>query len=154
MSRLHVAVAAAVWAVLVVSLGLAEAAPQAIALAGIVAAGSAAVVTVADMTAAPAAVARNRRSRRSRGVGSDAQTVALRRQVRSTRVLGSTELHDTLVALVDDRLVAHHGIDRSTDPAEAERVLDPVLRRLVSSGRSRSIPVRELRRIVEAIEEL
>jgi hypothetical protein len=67
---------------------------------------------------------------------------------------GSTELRTQLVSLVDDRLMAHHGIDRSSDPVRADAVLTPALRRLMSEPRSSGLGLRELRRIVTDIEAL
>jgi hypothetical protein len=45
----------------------------------------------------------------------------------------STQLFETLVGLVDDRLMSEHRIDRAADPAAAAAVLGPLLERFVSS---------------------
>ena len=37
------------------------------------------------------------------------------------------QAHTTLVAVVDERLLARHGIDRAKDPDRARAVMDPVL---------------------------
>jgi hypothetical protein len=39
----------------------------------------------------------------------------------------ASQVHATLVAIVDERLLAHHGIDRAADPERARAVMDPSL---------------------------
>jgi hypothetical protein len=41
--------------------------------------------------------------------------------------LVASQVHATLVAIADERLLAHHGIDRATDPEGARAVMDPNL---------------------------
>ena len=64
------------------------------------------------------------------------------------------ELHRTLVDLIDDRLHAHHGIDRRSTPDAADRVLTPALRAVIE-GRSRRVrDERTLWSILNDIEDL
>lgn len=62
---------------------------------------------------------------------------------RSPRVFGSDhaspadEIIDSLVAVIDDRLLAEFGVDRSTDPAGAAELLGPDLTRFVTDPASR-----------------
>ena len=65
-------------------------------------------------------------------------------------------VRDSLVELVDDQLVAKYGVDRTVDPAAAERILGPQLFRLVDdpdSARSVARP-KNLTHIVTLIERL
>jgi hypothetical protein len=65
-------------------------------------------------------------------------------------------LHDLLIGLVDDRLLAEHRIDREVDPSSAALVIGPQLHEFVTARR----PMRELSdpravaRIVTLIENL
>jgi hypothetical protein len=66
------------------------------------------------------------------------------------------QLHASLVGLVDDQLLAVHGIDRAQDPDRARGVLGPELTRFVASEEPppRLMDVRVLRPIVQRIEQL
>lgn len=84
----------------------------------------------------------------------DPRAVALRRQLDASRWSGSTDLRHQLVDLTDDRLFAHHGLDRAADPSAAAAVLTPSLRRLVDGRGRDALTLRDLRRIVTDIEAL
>ena len=64
------------------------------------------------------------RSRR----GADVRVGVLQRALSDVATRQDVDrLHPVLVALVDDRLAAHHGIDRTTDASRAATVLGPEL---------------------------
>ena len=79
---------------------------------------------------------------------------SLRTELYDAWWFGSAELRGSLVDLVDDRLLAHHRIDRATDPAAAMEVLTPTLRQLVVVDRRPAVAVRQLDRIITDIEAL
>jgi hypothetical protein len=47
------------------------------------------------------------------------------------RELISHQVHAILLAIVDERLLAHHGVDRATDPERAREVMGETLARYV-----------------------
>lgn len=155
MSRVRLTVVAVLWLVITIPLGLTGSEPEVIALAGVLLAGAAVVVSAFDLSGELTPVPWTRRSRLPpRSPGSNWRSVSLRRQMTSGERAGSTDLRTQLVSLVDDRLAAHHGIDRVNDPAAADVVLTPALRRLMAEPRSSSLGLRDLRRIVDDIEAL
>ena len=88
----------------------------------------------------------------------DWQVAALRTRVAfgTTDHDSSDRLREVLVALLDDRLTAQHGVDRRTDPQAARAILGEDLSRFVdddSAGGSHWRR-RDLDRIVAGIEEL
>jgi hypothetical protein len=88
--------------------------------------------------------------------GADARVRSLRRQLVDERRLDLGQLHRTLSELVDDRLLAHHRIDRAADPAAAAAVLAPSLRDLLAMApddRSIGDP-RRLQRVLTDLEAL
>jgi hypothetical protein len=143
-----------VWLVLSVSLAASDARPAVLALAGIVAVVSVVIVVMVDLSHAVVRVAwtRPRQVRRSPR-GSDPRISSLRIELYDARRFGSVELRETLVDLVDDRLLAHRHIDRATDPAAAMEALTPTLRHLVAAQRP-AVAVRQLGRIITDIESL
>jgi hypothetical protein len=143
-----------VWLVVSVSLAASNARPAVLVLAGIVAAVSAVILVLFDLSNAVIQVewTRPRQVRRSTR-GSDPRVSSLRTQLYDARWFGSAELSGTLVDLVDDRLLAHRHIDRATDPAAAMEALTPTLRHLVSAQRP-AVAVRQLDRIITDIESL
>jgi hypothetical protein len=154
-SRARLIVVAALWLLITLPLGLTGAEPEVIALAGVLLAGSAVIVFAFDLSGELIPVPWTRRSRLPpRSPGSNWRSVTLRRQMTSGERAGSTELRTQLVSLVDDRLAAHHRVDRAQSPSQADAVLTPALRRLVAEPRSSALGLRELRRIVADIEAL
>jgi hypothetical protein len=143
-----------VWLVLSVSLAASNARPAVLVLAGIVAAVSAVILVMFDLSNAVIRVGwtRPRQERRSTR-GSDPRVSSLRTELYDARWFGSAELRETLVDLVDDRLLAHRHIDRATDPAAAMEALTPTLRHLVVTQRP-AVAVRQLGRIITDIESL
>jgi hypothetical protein len=155
MNRQRLTVIVLLWLLITVPLGLTGAEPEVIALAGVMLAAAALIVSSMDLASELSPVPWTRRSRRPQGsAGSSWRSVALRRQMSSGERAGSTELRTQLLSLVDDRLVAHHRIDRVTAPSQADALLTPSLRRLVAEPRSAGMGLRELRRVVADIEAL
>ena len=66
----------------------------------------------------------------------------------------TTTLHDSLVDLVDDRLLANHGIDRRTNPQGAELILPDSLLRLIDGPDRSTSSANQLSRLLNDIEEL
>jgi hypothetical protein len=150
-----VLVALGVWAVLVTSLWASQSRPAVLVLGGIVAVVTASILAMLDLAHAVVRVEWTRRSHRpGSGRGGDPRVSSLRHQVHGAWWTGSTAISDTLVDLVDDRLLAHHRIDRESHPAAAMEALTPTLRRLVSGPRRQTAAVRELRQILTDIEAL
>jgi len=153
--RRRALVAVGAWAALVLSLELSDSNPNAVVLAGIVGAATALVFVIADLAATVGRVRWTRRSRPAhRTRRNDPRVDSLRRQVRAAWWSGSTDVADTLIELLDDRLLAHRRVDRSVDPVVAVTLLTPRLRRLVDGPRRQIASVGELEQIVADIEAL
>ena len=154
MTRSRALVTVCVWLLLIVSLEASNAHPEVLVLAGIVAALSAVILVMVDLfnTVIQVRWTRPLQERRSTR-GSDPRIYSLRTELYDARRFASAELRETLVDLVDDRLLAHRHIDRATDPAAAMEVLTPTLRRLVAAQRP-AVAVRQLDRIITDIESL
>jgi hypothetical protein len=144
------------WLVLIVSLAATNARPAVLVLGGIVAVVAAAILMMSDLAKLVIRVEwiPPRRLSRASSRGSDPRIASLRSQLHDARWFRSTELRETLVDLVDDRLLAHHGIDRTTNSAAAMQALTPALRQLVEASRRPAVGTRQLVRIVTDIELL
>jgi len=144
-----------VWLVLSISLAATNARPAVLVLAGIVAVTSAVALVIFDLSNAVIQVEWPRPERVFRSTrGSDQRVNSLRTQLYDGRWFGSAELSETLVDLVDDRLLAHRHIDRATDPGAAMEALTPTLRQLVAAHRRSAVAARQLDRIITDIESL
>ena len=155
MTRLRVIGTIAVWFALSVLLTIAGARPAVVVIAGVVAAVATLTFVTVDLSHAVTSIDWGRRHRGLRfEPGNDQWGLKVRQQLQRAERSGSTDLSDALVRLVDDRLVAHHGIDRASDEAAAHRILSPALRRLVRHPPPRIAGVRDLDRIVAEIEAL
>jgi len=155
MTRNRLLVIVGAWLVSWVALWLSDADPSAVALAGIVAVVAAAILAAVDLgrsarriawplppeSSQPAAVAGERVPRTLHGIDA---------VVRSQ----PAELHRRLVDLVDDRISAHHDVDRRATPELADRLLSPALRRIVAAPPRRTPTERELWDILNDIEAL
>jgi hypothetical protein len=152
----RIAVVVGFWVLLVLALVVSDAQPAVLVLAGVVAAIGTAVFVVFDLADAVDEVEWTRRSRRPASLPqrTDPRVSALRRKAQGTWWSSSSELGDTLVELIDDRLLAHHHVDRSADPAAASAVLTPALRSLVTQPRRSSMSPRELDQLLSEIEAL
>ncbi|MCP3936444.1 MAG: hypothetical protein GY708_13840 [Actinomycetia bacterium] len=84
----------------------------------------------------------------------DPRTVTLRNDARSTASSDSDRLHAVLLALLDDRLLAHHQVDRARSPETARQLLGPSLTRLVDGPNPKTATPRELKRTLSEIEAL
>ena len=156
MTRWRAVATVCVWLVLCVSLAANRARPAVLALGGIVAVVAAVILVTFDLAKVVIRVEwiPPRHLPRSSSRGSDPRVGSLRNQLHDARWFGSTELRATLVDLVDDRLLAHHRIDRASDSAAAMDALTPALRQLVVGSRRPAAGVRQLGRIVADIEAL
>ena len=155
MTRHRVFGTAAAWLALSIPLTIAGTRPAVVVIAGIVAAVAALIFVMVDLSQAATSHHWHRRGRGPRfEPGSDRWGLKVRQQLNRAERFGSTELSDVLVRLVDDRLLAHHGIDRARDEAAADLALTPALRRLVDQSPYRVTGVRDLDRIVTDIEAL
>ena len=145
-----------VWLGLIASLAAINARPAVLVLGSIVAIVAAVILVMSDLAKMVVRVEwiPPRRMPRSSSRGSDPRISSLRNQLYDARWFRSTGLRATLVDLVDDRLLAHHHIDRATDPAAAMQALTPALRQLVEGSRWPAVGVRQLGRIVAEIESL
>jgi hypothetical protein len=69
--------------------------------------------------------------------------------------LVASQVHATLMPIVDERLLAHHGIDRAVEPERAREVMDPKLAAYVERPpEARRNLMAYLSDIVARIEEL
>lgn len=155
MTRRRVWIVACTWAVLVVALWASDSRPAVFVLGGAVAVSAAAIFVMIDVGAN---AGRTRWTTRSGFPapprGTDPRVALLRHQIYGAWLSGSAEISDTLVDLLDSRLIAHHHISRTADPAGAAALLTPSLRRLVAGPRRQTATVRELRQILTDIEAL
>lgn len=143
------------WLLLALALWVSNAQPAVFVLGGVVAAIGTGVYLLIDMADAVDELEWTRRSRRQVFVRpADVRVNALRRKAQGSWWSGASDIGDTLVELVDDRLLAHHHVDRSTDPAAAAAVLTPALQSLVAAPRRLSISARELQQLLTDIEAL
>lgn len=154
MTRWRIVGAVALWAVLVLALQASNAHPAALVLMGVVAAFVATLFVFVDLCTDIRSVEWTRRSSVDDRPAGDRRVESVRRQSRNAWWAGAGGINATLVELVDDRLLAHHHIDRATDPAAADRMLTPALRKLVAQQRGQTAGVRALRQILHDIEAL
>ena len=155
MTRWRALATVCAWLVLSVSLVATDARPEVLVLGGVVAVVSAVMLVILDLAKAVSRIEWTRRRQVYRSTrGSDPRVSSLRNQLYDARWFNSTELRDTLVDLVDDRLLALHHIDRAADPAAAMDALTPRLRHLVAGSRHTGIAVRQLVRTLADIESL
>jgi len=155
MTRLRIISTLIAWLLLSIALWLSDADPSVIALAGIVAVAAAIGLVVFDLGSAGQTIMWPRPPE-SKPAG-DPPTERIPRPlidlgwaVRSH----PTGLRPRLIALVDDRLVTHHRVDRRDAPASADDVLTPALRKLVASSTGRIGSTREIAAMIDDIEAL
>ena len=155
MTRTRLIIVVAVWAAVVGALQVSGARPAPLLVVGIVAAMAAVVFAARDLFGSARTVVWTGRTPERRFTRrNDPRVSSLRRQFTGANWQGSSEINETLVDLVDDRLAAHRGIDRAVDPIAAHAALSPALRRLIAAPDRPVSGVRELRRIVTDIEAL
>lgn len=155
MTPLRIAVTTTCWLLLWGTLALADAQPDPLLLAALVVIIAVGIIVLRDLVetvehvewVSPYEVGPGRRGR-------DARVDTLRRQLDGTPWLSRQSIGDVLVEIIDDRLLAHHDVDRYEDPAAANALLTPRLRRVVADpGRAAPI-LRDVDRIVDDIEAL
>lgn len=155
MTRRRVLVTMGVWVVVLLSLWVSDARPAVLIVGGIVAVAAAIIFAIGDLARTASRVRWTKRSQQpDTARTADRRVSDLRHHVYRAWVSGSTQINDTLVDLLDDRLLAHHNIDRTTDAATANHLLTPSLRRLVAGPRRQTATVRELSQILTDIEAL
>ncbi len=155
MTRGRVIGTVVVWLALSGVLWAAGARPAVVAIGGVVAAIAAVLLLTIELADAVVAQPWPRRHDVGRpAVGSNRWVVSLRHQLDRDRRYGSSELHETLVELLDDRLRTHRQLDRATDPVAAIGALPPALQRLVTDPPRPLTVASELREIVSEIEAL
>lgn len=157
MTRRRAVIVLGVWLVTVGLMAALEMRPAVLAMGAIVAAVAAVAGVLFDLGELPVPVDWTAvRDSGTSGRGADPRVRSLRRQLLDERRLDVTHLHATLVELVDDRLVAHHRIDRSADPVAAGAVLAPSLRDLVAGtpGDGSVADPRRLQLILDDLEAL
>jgi hypothetical protein len=154
MTRLRLLATVAAWVILSIALWLSDADPAVIPLAGIVAVIAAAGLVAVDLGTSVQQVhwpAPTTWDPSATVAGSD--TTRTLRYVDMAVRSNSRELHDRIVELVDDRVLAHHDIDRRVDPHAADQLLSPAIRRFLD-GPQRRITDRELQTVLNEIEAL
>ena len=143
--------AAAVWSVLSVGLWAGNAEPDIIVLGGVIAVIAAGGVTMYDLAIRASAV---QWTQGHPPPSMDWHVLNLRRHLKLNSRYDAPLLHETLINLVDDRLLAHHGIDRAAAPEAAWAVLTPRLQRLTAGPSRRMATAGELQQILTNIEDL
>lgn len=155
MTRTQAALTAGVWLLLSVGLWAIGSRPAVAVLAGIVAVLAVGLVVLNELVDETIPVEWTRAyDGPSSGRRVERSLTPLRNQLDLARRYRSPDLHLTLVELVDDRLLAHHRIDRAADPAAADAVLTPALARLVAGPPRAVSSPRELRQLLTDIEAL
>lgn len=155
MTRLRLLVAVSIWVVLSLGLWASDSSPAVLLLGAVVAVAVAAVVVSIDLVTAIAGVEwTGRPTTAPADADEDPVVTALRRQIHAASWAGSSQLRDTLLGAIDERLLAHHQIDRAADPTAAAMALTPRLRRFVERQRRREVAPGELRQILTDIEAL
>lgn len=155
MSRRRVLTIVGGWLLLALALWISDAKPAVFVLGGMVAVIGAGIYLLIDMADAVDEMEWTRRSRRQALVRrADIRVNTLRRKAQGSWWSGASDIGDTLVELIDDRLLAHHHVDRTADPAAAAAVLTPALQSLVAAPRRSSISARELQLLLTDIEAL
>jgi hypothetical protein len=155
MTRLRLAVTAGIWLVLWLGLWAGDASPAVLLLGAVVAAVAGTIFVSGDLVRSVCTIEWTRRPAALPSDSADDPLVtSLRRQIHGAVWSGSTQLHDTLVETIDERLLVHHQIRRTDDPAAATAVLTPRLRRLLASQRRREVTPNELQQILSDIESL
>jgi len=155
MTRVRLALTLTVWLAVVLALWASDSRPAVAVIGGIVVAGAAACFAALDLgRGLVRAEWRAEVPHRPAPAADDPRVGVLRHRVQAAWLTGSTQVGDTLVDLVDDRLRAHHHIDRATHPQVAHDLLSPTLRRLLAGPRRQTATPGELQRILTDIEAL
>lgn len=144
----------AIWVLLAVSLWASGWKPSVISLAGIIAVITAlGAVTVRLAIAAPL-VRWPERKEWAAPSKEDKRVTSFVGSMQWSDWNDTTKTRDTLIQILDDRLLERHGIDRHANAEAAERSLTPSLRRLVGEPTRRLARASELRAILTDLEAL
>ena len=143
------------WLLVSTALWLSDAQPSVIALAGIVAVVAVFALVVFDLGTAWQPIRWRRPPDSEAPGGPHAERIP--RPLRDVDVAVRShpdEMRPRLAALVEQRLLSRHGIDRRTAPAMADDVLTPALRELVTRPTGRIRGTMELKALIDEIEAL
>lgn len=157
MTRGRAAAVLVIWIATVAALAGLEMRPAVLVLGAITAAVVGVIAVVFDLAELPAPVDWSAvRDSGTSNRGADPRVRTLRRQLLDERRLDLGHLHLTMVELIDDRLLAHHHVDRAADPAAASAVLAPSLREVLASSPDDRLlgDPRRLQRILTDLEAL
>lgn len=155
MTRRRMLVTLCVWLTVVVSLWASDAEPAIAVIGGMVAVVAAFTFVMVDLGGAVKWIRWTKRSDQGASTpGIDPRVSSLRHHVYGAWLSGSTRIRDTLVDLLDERLLAHHQIVRTVDQSTADELLTPSLRRLIAGPRRQTATARELRQILTDIEAI
>jgi hypothetical protein len=127
--RGRVAVVVGAWLVVVIVMAALDMGPRPALIAGLAAAVASAMWLIADLADVAEPVEWNAEFDYGRlPRGADLRIRALQGQLAyGPSMDDGRALHRLLVELIDDRLAASHGIDRTTDPERAQAALGPAL---------------------------
>ena len=155
MTRVRVGLVVTIWVVLALGLWASDASPAVLLLGAVVAVAAAVVAVSIDLATAIGGVEwTSRPTNMPADAADDPVVTSLRRQIHAASWGGSSQLRDTLLDAIDERLLVHHQIDRAADPGAASTALTPRLRRFVERQRRREVAPNELRQILTDIEAL
>jgi hypothetical protein len=156
--RRRLAVVMGCWAAVVATMVGLGMQPNPIVLAAVAAVAGVIGALLLDLSDIAAPVDwRTTREGSGRGIASDVRVSALRRQLGAAGALGSDDMvHTSLVAIIDDRLLVEHAVDRRAQPAAAAALLGPDLVEFVtgSPSRDRWADPRFLPAVLDRIEAL
>lgn len=153
MTRFRLGVTFALWAVVVLALAGSDAQPQVVLLSGLVVAACAASFSIIDLLRGGAALTWARAPEPVVISLDDESVIEIARQIRTSH-RSSSALRDTLLAVVDQRLVDRHGIDRAVQPEAALAELGPGLAALVRQPRNRISVPEDLDQLLDEIEAM
>jgi len=133
--RKRVAFVAVTWAVLFAITAAAQTDPEPFLLASLIVGACAVIWLAVDLSdLAERAQWSTYALSGGRRRGADARVGVLQRALVDVATRDDRErLHSVLVGLIDDRLAAHHGIDRAAEPARAEEILGDELSRFIAA---------------------
>jgi len=156
--RRRLAVVMGCWAAVVATMVGLGMQPNPIVLAAVAAVAGVIGALLLDLSDIAAPVDwRTTREGSGRGIASDVRVSALRRQLGAAGALGSDDMvHTSLVAIIDDRLLVEHAVDRRAQPAAAAALLGPDLDDFVTvpPSRDRWADPRFLPAVLDRIEAL
>lgn len=156
MTRRVIGASIGVWLLMSFSLWASGWDPAVFALGGILVAGGVAIFVVVDLVAGTRpAVWPDRGNGVEHGGGRQHEWAQVQAgDLYRSDWTDTTQIRETLLGVMDERLASEYGVDRQADPAAADDVLPPRLRRLAAGPSPRLTSVTEIRSILSEIEEL